>query len=318
MAHRILIADDEPSVATELESRLVALGYDVAAIASSARAAIDLTEQTAPHAVLLDVALGDMDSIEAGRVIRRRAGIPILFTVADADREGLLRIRASNQGTHLLKPFADRDLRVGLALALDPSAAADELEDRFFDVSLDMLCCLGFDGHFRRLNPAWERTLGFTREELMARPFIEFVHPDDRERTLNQNRAVRAGGQAQAFENRYRCKDGSYRWLVWNAAPDLSRRTIYSMARDFTEQKRAVEEREALVAELQKALAEVKTLRDILPTCSYCTRIRDEDDNWQSVEVYVSTHTNARFSHGVCPTCYQEIVSRMNGEPEPG
>ena len=75
-------------------------------------------------------------------------------------------------------------------------------ESSFFDMSIDMLCCLGFDGHFMRLNKAWERTLGFTIEELKARPFIEFVHPDDRLRTLAQNAAVRAGGQALAFENR--------------------------------------------------------------------------------------------------------------------
>jgi PAS domain S-box-containing protein len=71
-----------------------------------------------------------------------------------------------------------------------------------------------------RINPAWERTLGYTREELMSRPFIEFVHPDDRERTLKQNAQVRGGGQALAFENRYLCKDGSFRWFRWNAAPD--------------------------------------------------------------------------------------------------
>ena len=90
-------------------------------------------------------------------------------------------------------------------------------ERRFFDLSLDMLCVLGLDGYFKLLNPAWETTLGFTREELMSRRFIEFVHPDDRDRTLNQNRHVRTGGEARLFENRYVCKDGSYRWLLWNS-----------------------------------------------------------------------------------------------------
>lgn len=88
--------------------------------------------------------------------------------------------------------------------------SATEMEARFFDLSIDMLCFLGFGGHFARLNPAWERTLGFTREELMSRPFIEFVHPDDRVRTLEQNGKVRSGEQALGFENRYICKDGSY------------------------------------------------------------------------------------------------------------
>jgi PAS domain S-box-containing protein len=180
------------------------------------------------------------------------------------------------------------------------------LEEAFFDVAIDMLCLLGFDGYFRQLNPAWEKTLGFTREQLMARPFIEFVHPDDRERTLRQNAAVRGGGQALSFENRYLCKDGSFRWLRWNAAPDSARQGIYSVARDITESKRAAEEREQLVRELQTALEEVRTLREILPICSYCRKIRDDENYWHTVESYISRHTGTRFSHGICPSCMAE------------
>ena len=173
-----------------------------------------------------------------------------------------------------------------------------------------MLCCLDFNGYFKRLNPAWERTLGWSIDELQSRPFIEFVHPDDRERTLNQNRAVRAGGQANGFENRYLCKDGSYRWFRWNAAADVGARVIYSVARDTTDHKRAEEERERLVLELQAALAEVRSLREILPICSYCRRIRDDAEQWQTIEQYVATHTNSRFSHGICPSCYEAEAGR--------
>ena len=183
-----------------------------------------------------------------------------------------------------------------------PSA---ELEARFFDLSIDMLCMLDFSGHFKRLSPSWERTLGFRREELMSRPFIEFVHPDDRERTLNQNAAVRRGGQALGFENRYQCKDGSYRWLRWNATSDASWSVIYSVARDVTEVKQAEEERERLVHELQTALAEVKTLQEILPLCSFCRKVRDDENYWDTVENYVSAHTSTLFSHSICPTCLE-------------
>ena len=187
------------------------------------------------------------------------------------------------------------------------------LEDRFFELSIDLLCQLDFNGYFRRLNPAWERTLGFTLAELTSRPFIEFVHPDDRERTLAQNRDVRGGGRALGFENRYRCKDGSYRLLRWNAAPDASWSVIYSVARDVTAQKEAEEERERLVRELQAALAEVKVLQEILPLCSYCRKVRDDEDYWQTVESYVSKHTTTRFSHGICPECYEKVMAEMEG-----
>lgn len=133
---------------------------------------------------------------------------------------------------------------VGLLLAtflvLARALARKQLEDqreRFFQVSLDMLVFAGFDGYFKRLNPAWERTLGFTAEELMSKPQIEWVHPDDREATLRQAAAVRAGGSAVAFENRYRCKDGSYKWLLWNSVPSPDHLTVYAVARDLTERK---------------------------------------------------------------------------------
>ncbi len=171
-----------------------------------------------------------------------------------------------------------------------------------------MLCIAGFDGYFKQLNPAWETTLGYSRDELQSKPMFEFVHPDDLERSREQNRKVRAGGEALAFENRYRCKDGSYRWLLWNARADLERELIYALARDITDRKRAEEERERLVKELQEALAEVKELQTILPICMYCRKIRDDENYWHSVEAYLAHHTKTRFSHGICPSCYQTVV----------
>ena len=195
---------------------------------------------------------------------------------------------------------------------------ASHAAERFFDLSIDMLVVAHFNGHFLRLNPAWETTLGFTREELQAVPMFDFVHPDDRERTLEQNRRVRAGGQALGFENRYRCKDGSYRWLRWNATADIDRQLIFSVARDITVQKRADEERDRLLRELQAALAEVKELREILPICMYCKRIRDDANYWQTVEAYISHHTKATFSHGICPACYEKVHAAWSDETPGG
>jgi PAS domain S-box-containing protein len=185
-------------------------------------------------------------------------------------------------------------------------------EDRFFTLSIDMLCIAAFSGYFKRLNPAWEKTLGFSREELQSQRMFEFVHPEDRERTLDQNRRVRSGEQAVAFENRYRCKDGSYRWLLWNATADLEHELIYSVARDITRRKLAEYERERLVGELQAALAEVKQLQNILPICMYCKNIRDDLNHWKPIEAYISHHTDSSFSHSICPTCYVAIESQID------
>jgi PAS domain S-box-containing protein len=190
----------------------------------------------------------------------------------------------------------------------DAAQRLQSLEDRFFELSIDLLCCLDFNGYFKRLNPAWEQALGFTMAELMSRPFIDFVHPGDRERTIAQNGAVRQGGQALGFENRYRCKDGTYRWLLWNAAPDFGTQVIYSVARDITVKKQLEEDRDQLMRQLQKALAEVEKLQEILPICSYCRKVRDDANYWQTVEGYLSQRTNTRFSHSICPSCYATEV----------
>ena len=193
-------------------------------------------------------------------------------------------------------------------MAIGPDGGLHDWNEPFFQLSIDMLCCLDFTGYFKRLNPAWERTLGFTREELMSKRFIEFVHPDDRARTLAQNGQVRGGGQALGFENRYLCRDGSYRWFLWNAAPHPEAGVIYAVARDITERKQREEEREQLIEALRAAVTEVRTLQQILPICSYCKRIRDDENYWQSVDAYIAAHTSTRFSHSICPSCYAKEI----------
>jgi PAS domain S-box-containing protein len=111
--------------------------------------------------------------------------------------------------------------------------------DQFFDVSLDLLGIANTEGYFLRLNPAAETILGYTREELMAKRFLEFVHPDDPDRTQEAISTLASQQKVFSFENRYRRKDGTYRWLQWSSAP--VGKLIYAAARDITEHMRTEE-----------------------------------------------------------------------------
>ena len=115
--------------------------------------------------------------------------------------------------------------------------AQGELE-RFFTLSLDLLCVATIDGYFKRINPAFSDTLGWSKEELLARPFLDFVHPDDRAATRQEIENLAAGGKVLEFVNRYQCRDGSWRWLSWKCTP-LQDGTIYATVRDFTALKLA-------------------------------------------------------------------------------
>jgi PAS domain S-box-containing protein len=105
--------------------------------------------------------------------------------------------------------------------------------DRFFSVSLDLFCIANTVGYFQHLNPAWERVLGYSIEELKGNQFFEFVHPDDLASTQKAVSKLALQQELAHFENRYRCKDGSYRLLEWTAAPAGGK--IYAAARDITE-----------------------------------------------------------------------------------
>ena len=112
--------------------------------------------------------------------------------------------------------------------------------DRFFSVTLDLLCIADTDGYFRKLNRAWETTLGYSREELMAQRFLDFVHPDDLESTLGAIGALKNQSEVLDFVNRYRCSDGTYRWIEWRSSPYGN--LIYAAARDITLRKQAEDE----------------------------------------------------------------------------
>jgi PAS domain S-box-containing protein len=136
-------------------------------------------------------------------------------------RSGMLR----REQTRLL----ERERRANAEAA----AARKEL-DGFFTLSIGLLGVAGLDGRFRRLNPAWSEVLGWTLDELTARPFLDFVHPDDVEKTVAEMATLETGAETLDFENRYRCKDGSYRWLAWKCRPDLDAGVVYAAAHDVT------------------------------------------------------------------------------------
>ncbi len=124
--------------------------------------------------------------------------------------------------------------------------------DRFFQLSLDMLCVATLQGFFKRVSPAFTSVLGWSAEELLATPFLEFVHPDDRVATISAMEGLRKGEQITRFENRYQVKTGGYRILEWSSIPDVASGLIYAVARDVTERR-----------ELEAALAQSRKMESI-------------------------------------------------------
>ncbi|HWO83335.1 MAG TPA: sensor domain-containing diguanylate cyclase [Solirubrobacterales bacterium] len=131
-------------------------------------------------------------------------------------------------------------------------ARADERARHFFDLSRDMLCTANMDGYFVELNEAWTQALGYSLDELRAIPFVELVHPEDRERTEAESAGLFEGAETLSFENRYLAKDGTWHWLRWSSQLSPDESLVYARAADITEVKQIEAEREELLDQVRE------------------------------------------------------------------
>lgn len=154
---------------------------------------------------------------------------------------------------------ADGKITGYLAIVTDISHSKQTEEEyqRFFDLIPDLACIASADGRFLKVNPMWQEVLGYQEHELLSRPFLDFIHPDDREATMAQVKQQLAGEPTLNFTNRYRCKDGSYKWLEWKATPAVDGKLLFASARDITGRKNLEEEKQEALDMLRKIASQV-------------------------------------------------------------
>ena len=180
----------------------------------------------------LEHCLGELRRVLAGSVVR---DLEAVFRGKDGRR---IEVRGSAHAR-----FQDgRPVETfGIFRDVTEERRSKRERDRFFDLSLELLCVASFEGFFVSVNPAFTEVLGWSVEELRERPFLDFVHPDDREATLAELGSLGAGQPTLRFDNRYRCRDGTYRWFSWVATPAPDEGRIYAVARDVTDRRNAAD-----------------------------------------------------------------------------
>ncbi len=158
---------------------------------------------------------------------------------------------------------------VGTITDITQSKQAEDELQRFFNIIPDLVCIASINGRFLKINPMWREMLGYTEQEILAKPFLEFIHPDDRDATMKEVEQQLAGESTMQFTNRYRCKDGSYRWLEWKATPAVDKKLLFASARDVTE-------RNKIEAARHEALDRFQKITQLVPGIVYQFRLRPD------------------------------------------
>jgi PAS domain S-box-containing protein len=299
----ILLVDDRADKILALEAVLSSLGQNIVK-ARSGKEALRHILNTEFAVILLDVSMPVMDGFETASLIRKRQSsehTPIIFITSINNSENHISKGYSLGAVdYMLTPIVPEILRTKVSVFVElhkkselirqqseqlrtfeelkhrreMSEVADRLEtetkrNRFFTLAIDLLAIASFDDYFIQLNPAWEGALGYSVDELRSKNLLELVHPEDRTTTAEHLTRLKLGSAPAYFENRYLCRDGSFRWLAWTAAPFVTEQLVYIFARDITSRKAAETEIQNLNGELERRISDLTDINSELEAFNY-------------------------------------------------
>jgi PAS domain S-box-containing protein len=331
---KIMVVEDEGIVAADIQDRLRALGYGVAAVVESGAEAERTAGSSRPDLVLMDIFLkGDIDGVEAAERIRTHWDIPVVFLTAHADETTLQRAKITAPFGYILKPFNDRELHTTVEIALFRHAIEARLKrtERWLSAVLESIgdAVVATDkwGLITFLNPAAEAFTGWAPNDALNKPLAEVLPLLDettRQPVMSPVSKIMYEETGINWRNPLLLlsRTGAEMPVDYTAAPirdDQSNITgIVWIFREITQDRQAEADRARLSKELQGALANVKTLSGLLPICAGCKKIRDDQGYWRQVESYIQKHSEATFTHGLCPECSHQLYPELDDPvPEP-
>ncbi len=321
--HILLVDDDDIDLeATRRHIRKERLPYELDTAGSESEALAKLREGGF-DVVLLDYDLGTATGFD---LLPHVGDSPAIFVTGSGNEEIAVEALRKGASDYLIKD-PDRNYLTVLPLTITNvlerrsaekalAASQNELTSIIRTIP-DIIYRLDVDGRLTFISDSVKK-YGYLPEDLLGSSMMDLVHPQDREKAsfrVNERRTGERG--TREFELRLITKSNS-------AVPfeifSISSEGIYSskkpeggsfvgtqgLAKDITERKRAEEEREQLIEELRNALDEVNILSGLLPICSYCKKVRDDDGYWQQIDSYIESRSEAKFSHGMCNDCMKK------------
>ena len=206
-------------------------------------------------------------------------------------------------------------------VAKGPSAADQLLRD-LFENTIELIHSITPDGRFLFVNRAWREALGYSIDEVQELSIFDVFHPDHHDVLRGLMEQIVAGEDVGRFETEFVGKDGSVITVLGSSSTriedgiPISTRGFFT---DITEQKQLEREKELAFQQMEKALAQVKALAELLPVCSWCRKVRTDGGDWDSLENYLLSHPDIRVTHGICPACSPKLKVNLGdgNDPDP-
>ncbi len=323
MKANIFIVEDEVIVAADLENKLRHKGYDVVGIAACGEDALEMIKTHTPDLILMDIQLeGAMDGIEASAAIQDRYDVPVVYLTAHSDQTTLSRAKLTGAFGYILKPFDDRDLEIQIELALRKHGAEQQVrrQRELLRVTLSSIgegvIATDAEGLVAFINPVAAFLTGWPVDEAVGKPLNAVfritdartgeVLADPLQHALESTRTM-----ASSDYSRLLGRGGRNVPIEINGAPLRGGGDriggMVLVFRDISDRRRAEEEKDAIIADLKDAMGKIKTLSGLLPICAACKKIRDDKGYWNQIESYIRNHSEAEFTHGICPDCIQRL-----------
>lgn len=244
----VLIVEDEPAHAEAIQRVLAAAGWSNFEVVETLHDYRARCIEAPPDIALIDLNLPDGRATELLVRPAEQGAFPLIIMTSHGDEETVLEVIKAGAFDYFVKSQqAFVDLPRNVTRILREWTLLRERTDllnetkAIYELSMDLICITDLNGHFLRLNPSFQRTLGFTTEELLSEPILHFVHPDDRAATLSEFKSLYDGQRSSGFSHRFLTKTGAYCWLEWNASRAALGDFVYAVARDITERKKAEE-----------------------------------------------------------------------------
>lgn len=325
---KILIVEDEWIIGNDLKDNLEMVDYEVTNVVAAGEQAIQNVKENKPDIVLMDIMLqGDMDGIETADKMQKFEKIPVIFLTAHSDNDTLNRAKMATPFGYLVKPVRIREAQIVIEMAISKHESDRRLieSEEWFSTTLssiaDGVITTDTNGLVTFLNPVSLSLLDIKSKDAIGKHFCEIVQILDNETNKKVDclttSVIREAKLINFIDHVLVNKQGRKIPISNSVAPikntDKDILGVVFVFSDISERKRIEKEREELISQREKALKQVKVLQGLLPICAACKNIRDDKGSWKQLEEYILKHSEANFTHSMCPDClkiyYPEIYN---------